>query len=92
MTNFYTSGEVPCIVSDRLSSRKTIIIRRLPGLTTIRPPVKKGHWIFSVNPHQYHWDTLFVKGKEMWRGAGVRADANRALRRFVRSIRDRPAR
>jgi predicted RNA-binding protein with PUA-like domain len=87
MTNFCTSGEVPCIVSDRLSSRKTIIIRRLPGLTTIRPPAKRGHWIFSVNPHQYHWDTLFVKGKEMWRGAGARADANRALKQVRKGDR-----
>ena len=33
-----------------------------------------------MNPHQYHWDTLFVKGKEMWRGAGTRPDAIRALK------------
>ena len=26
-----------------------------------------------MDPHNYHWDTLFVKGKEMWRGAGSRA-------------------
>src|ERR1700676_1667055 len=78
--NFCTTGEVPCIVSDRLHSRRTIIIRRLPGLTTIRFPAKRNHWLFSVNPHQYHWDTLFVKGKEMWRGAGTRPDAIRALK------------
>jgi predicted RNA-binding protein with PUA-like domain len=33
-----------------------------------------------VDPHSYHWDTLFVKGKEMWRGAGTRADALRTLK------------
>jgi predicted RNA-binding protein with PUA-like domain len=33
-----------------------------------------------VDPHSYHWDTLFVKGKEMWRGAGTRADALRQLK------------
>jgi predicted RNA-binding protein with PUA-like domain len=33
-----------------------------------------------VDPHGYHWDTLFVKGKEMWRGAGQRADALRQLK------------
>ena len=38
------------------------------------------HWLFSVNPHDYHWDTLFVKGKEMWRGAGTRPDTLRALK------------
>jgi len=32
-----------------------------------------------VNPHQYHWDTLFVKGKEMWRGAGARPEGDRVL-------------
>ena len=33
-----------------------------------------------MDPHTYHWDTLFVKGKEMWRGAGTRADALRQLK------------
>lgn len=33
-----------------------------------------------MDPHSYHWDTLFVKGKEMWRGAGTRADALRQLK------------
>lgn len=55
--------------------------------TTIRPAPKRGHWLFSVNPHQYHWDTLFVKGKEMWRGAGFRADAGRALKQVRRGDR-----
>jgi len=87
MYEFLQTGEVPCIVSDRLNTRRTIIIRRLPGLTTIRPPAKRGHWIFSVNPHHYHWDTLFVKGKEMWRGAGIRADANRALKQVRKGDR-----
>lgn len=35
-----------------------------------------------VDPHHYHWDTLFVKGKEMWRGAGNRPDAQRALKQI----------
>jgi predicted RNA-binding protein with PUA-like domain len=74
-------------VSDRLNVRKVQIIRRLPGLTTIRPPAKRGHWIFAANPHQYHWDTLFVKGKEMWRGAGVRADSNRTLKQVRKGDR-----
>ncbi len=41
---------------------------------------QKHYWIFSADPHHYHWDTLFVKGKEMWHGAGSKADANRALK------------
>jgi len=45
-----------------------------------QPVPKRNHWLFSVDPHNYHWDTLFVKGKEMWRGAGSRPDALRALK------------
>jgi predicted RNA-binding protein with PUA-like domain len=45
-----------------------------------RPTSTRNHWLFSVNPHDYHWDTLFVKGKEMWRGAGTRPDTLRALK------------
>jgi predicted RNA-binding protein with PUA-like domain len=48
--------------------------------TTIQPPSKRSHWLFSVDPHNYHWDTLFVKGKEMWLGAGTKADALRQLK------------
>ncbi|HXE75564.1 MAG TPA: EVE domain-containing protein [Candidatus Xenobia bacterium] len=36
------------------------------------------HWLFATDPSVYHWDTLFVKGKEMWNH--VRSDA--ALRYF----------
>ena len=56
-------------------------------MTTTRPATKRAHWIFSVNPHHYHWDTLFVKGKEMWRGAGARADAIRSLKQVHRGDR-----
>jgi len=48
---------------------------------------KRGFWLFSVDPHNYHWDTLFVKGKEMWRGAGSRADAQRQLKLVKRGDR-----
>lgn len=48
---------------------------------------KRHHWLFTVNPHHYHWDTLFVKGKEMWRGAGSRADALRQLKHVRRGDR-----
>ncbi len=53
----------------------------------IRPPGKRQHWLFCVDPHHYHWDTLFVKGKEMWRGAGSRADALRQLKQVRRGDR-----
>jgi len=52
-----------------------------------RPESKRNHWLFSVDPHNYHWDTLFVKGKEMWRGAGARPDALRQLKQVRRGDR-----
>lgn len=44
------------------------------------PTTQRHYFIFSADPHHYHWDTLFVKGKEMWHGAGSKPDANRALK------------
>lgn len=41
---------------------------------------KRHHWVFCTDPRAYHWDTLFVKGKEMWRGAGIKPDALRQLK------------
>jgi predicted RNA-binding protein with PUA-like domain len=66
---------------------KDVLSRRTRSLTTTRPPAKRNHWLFSVNPHHYHWDTLFVKGKEMWRGAGTRPDAIRALKQVRKGDR-----
>lgn len=40
------------------------------------------HWFFAADPARYHWDTLFVKGKEMW--AGVR---NLAAQRYLKHVR-----
>jgi predicted RNA-binding protein with PUA-like domain len=48
---------------------------------------QRHHWIFSADPHHYHWDTLFVKGKEMWHGAGARPDAIRALKQVRKGDR-----
>ena len=45
-----------------------------------RVPHKRHHWLFAADPHHYHWDTLFVKGKEMWHGAAGKADALRQLK------------
>jgi predicted RNA-binding protein with PUA-like domain len=53
----------------------------------IRSRHKRRHWLFSVDPHEYHWDTLFVKGKEMWRGAGTKSDALRQLKQVRRGDR-----
>jgi predicted RNA-binding protein with PUA-like domain len=46
----------------------------------ILPPPKPKRWLLAVDPRVYHWDTLFVKGKEMWRQAGNRPDALRQLK------------
>jgi len=35
----------------------------------------------------YHWDTLFVKGKEMWRQAGNKPDALRQLKQVHKGDR-----
>ena len=35
----------------------------------------------------YHWDTLFVKGKEMWRHAGEKPDALRQLKQVQKGDR-----
>src|SRR3984885_15329926 len=44
------------------------------------PTPQRHYWIFSADPHHYHWDTLFVKGKEMWHGAMGKQDAVRAMK------------
>ena len=51
------------------------------------PTATRHYWIFTVDPHHYHWDTLFVKGKEMWHGAGSKADAVRALKQVRKGDR-----
>ena len=45
------------------------------------------YWIFAADPHRYQWDTLFVKGKEMWHGASSKADAIRALKQVRKGDR-----
>jgi predicted RNA-binding protein with PUA-like domain len=51
------------------------------------PTAQRHHWIFSADPHHYHWDTLFVKGKEMWHGAAGKPDAIRALKQVRKGDR-----
>ena len=51
------------------------------------PAPKRRHWLFSADPHHYHWDTLFVKGKEMWRGALGKAAAQRQLKQIHKGDR-----
>lgn len=48
---------------------------------------KRHHWLFATDPHDYHWDTLFVKGKEMWHGAGSKPDALRQLKQVRKGDR-----
>jgi predicted RNA-binding protein with PUA-like domain len=40
------------------------------------------YWFFAADPARYHWDTLFVKGKEMW--DGVR---NAAALRYLKQVK-----
>jgi len=51
------------------------------------PNSQRHYWVFSADPHHYHWDTLFVKGKEMWDGAGAKPDAIRALKQVRKGDR-----
>jgi predicted RNA-binding protein with PUA-like domain len=51
------------------------------------PIPQRRYWIFTADPHHYHWDTLFVKGKEMWHGANSKPDAIRALKHVRRGDR-----
>lgn len=48
---------------------------------------ERQYWILSSDPRQYHWDTLFVKGKEMWRGAGSKPQVTRVVKRLRRGDR-----
>jgi predicted RNA-binding protein with PUA-like domain len=51
------------------------------------PTAQRHYWIFIADPHHYHWDTLFVKGKEMWDGARSKSDAIRALKQVRKGDR-----
>jgi predicted RNA-binding protein with PUA-like domain len=52
-----------------------------------QPHPKPRRWLLAVDPRLYHWDTLFVKGKEMWRHAGNRSDAARQLKQVQKGDR-----
>src|ERR1700722_8912851 len=54
---------------------------------TTQVPTKPRRWILAVDPRVYHWDTLFVKGKEMWRHGGSRPDALRQLKQVHKGDR-----
>jgi predicted RNA-binding protein with PUA-like domain len=56
-------------------------------LKTTTPALQRKYWFFSTDPHHYHWDTLFVKGKEMYRTPGTRPDTLRVLKQTRRSDR-----
>lgn len=54
----------------------------------ITPPVShRRYWLFSADPHHYHWDTLFVKGKEMYRTPRARPETQRMLKQTRRGDR-----
>ena len=52
-----------------------------------QPSAKPRRWLLAVDPRVYHWDTLFVKGKEMWRHAGSRPDTLRQLKQVHKGDR-----
>ena len=54
-------------------------------MTQAAPKPKR--WLLAVDPRVYHWDTLFVKGKEMWRYAGNKPDTLRQLKQVHRGDR-----
>lgn len=39
------------------------------------------YWLFSADPTRYHWDTLFVKGKELWSDVG-----NSTAQRYLKQV------
>src|ERR1700733_1823725 len=51
------------------------------------PTPQRHYWIFSAETHHYNWDTLFVKGKEMWHGAMGKQDAVRAMKQVRKGDR-----
>ena len=71
-----------CLVLQRPTC---IVPPNFGSMTT--PTATRHYWIFTADPHHYHWDTLFVKGKEMWHGAGSKADAVRALKQVRKGDR-----
>jgi len=52
-----------------------------------RTGTNRRHWLLAVDPRAYHWDTLFVKGKEMFRHAGRKPDALRQIKQMRRGDR-----
>ncbi|MFQ5662846.1 MAG: EVE domain-containing protein [Terriglobia bacterium] len=40
------------------------------------------YWLFTADPMRYHWDTLFVKGKELW--DNIRSSA---AQRYLKQVR-----
>jgi predicted RNA-binding protein with PUA-like domain len=51
------------------------------------PVTRPHHWLLAVDPRIYHWDTLFVKGKEMWRHGGNKPDALRQMKQIKKGDR-----
>jgi len=72
-----------CLV---FGTRPCILHANPEPMATVTPQTRH-YWIFSADPHHYHWDTLFVKGKEMWHGAGAKPDAVRSLKQVKKGDR-----
>jgi predicted RNA-binding protein with PUA-like domain len=63
------------------------IAARLEASMAIPTP-QRHYWIFGADPHHYHWDTLFVKGKEMWHGLCYHSAPERSLYSIAEITRD----
>ena len=56
--------------------------RKLSQVIGVSPDTpQRRYWLFAVDPSKYHWDTLFVKGKEIW--GGIR---NAKAQRYIRQL------
>ena len=56
-------------------------------MKTTPPAANRRYWLFSADPHHYHWDTLFVKGKELYRLPNSRLENLRQLKQTHRGDR-----
>lgn len=52
-----------------------------PVVTRAKPRQSR-YWLLAADPAKYHWDTLFVKGKEIWGGV-----SNPRAQRYLRQVR-----
>ena len=72
-------GRVPGNGRPALPSRSARRQLKPPGFLQMES--SRRYWLFVADPAKYHWDTLFVKGKELW--GGIR---NAKAQRYMKQI------